>query len=333
MSSGRKKLAITLALPVTLWAAAALFYDVRVSWLRLPLAFLYGFGVIALWWRTKASRSGMALWAGSVLLVIAWWFTLKPSNDRPWQPDVAQLPWAEVRGDLVTLHNVRNFDYRTETDYVQRWETRVVNLQRVQGVDLFVTRWGAPLIAHVIVSFHFSDPAGQDQFVAMSIEARKTVGQDYSALRGFFRQYELIYLVADERDVVRLRTNYRVGEFVRLYRTLLNPVDARNLFMQYLRWIEEQRNHPHWYNAITDNCSSSITSYLAAHHIGGFPWWDPRLLLNGMGEQMLYQDGDLATGGLSFTELTRQAAINGTAQKLDQDPGFSVHIRQGRPGF
>jgi Domain of unknown function (DUF4105) len=113
------------------------------------------------------------------MLVIAWWLTLKPSNDRQWQPDVAKLPWAEVRGEVLTLHNVRNFDYRTETDYVQRWETRVVNLQRLQGVDLFVTHWGVPLIAHVIVSFRFGDPTGQDTFLAMSIEARKTIGQDY----------------------------------------------------------------------------------------------------------------------------------------------------------
>lgn len=333
MSLRGKKMAFGLAIPLTIWAVTALYFDVRVSWLRLPLAVLYVFLVIALWWRTKASGKGMLLWVGSLILVIAWWCALKPSNDRLWQPDVAQLPWAEVRGEVVTLHGVRNFDYRTEKDYVQRWENRSVNLQKLQGVDLFVIHWGTPLIAHAIVSFRFENSTGQDQFVAMSIEARKTVGQQYSAFRGFFRQYELIYLVADERDVVRLRTNYRVGEFVRLYHTLMKPEDARDLFKQYLRWIEDQRSRPRWYNAITDNCSTSITSYLAARHIGGFAWWDPRLLLNGLGEQMLYRNGDLATGGLSFTDLTRQAVINATAQKLDQDPAFSVRIRQGHPGF
>jgi hypothetical protein len=167
----------------------------------------------------------------------------------------------------------------------------------------------------------------------MSIEQRKTIGQTYSTLRGFFRQYELIYLVSDERDVVRLRTNFRKGEDVRLYHTLTQPDDARRLFLQYLQWIEDLRRHPQWYNALTDNCTSSVTSYLARNHVGGLSHWDWRLLLNGLGDQMLYDYGDLATGGLSFKALSGQALINDEAKSLGDDPNFSRDIRRGHPGF
>lgn len=331
---GNRSLCLVVLLPMTAWAVAAIYFDARAaSWLRITLAVLYLSFAIVTGWRFVSSGQGILLWLGSLALVIGWWLTLRPSNNLPWQPDVERLPSATVKAGHVTLHNVRNFDYRTETDYIPRWETRTVELSQMQGVDIFVTHWGAPLIAHVIVSFRFGDGGESDTFVSMSIEARKTVQQEYSAVRGLFRQYTLIYLVADERDVVRLRTNYRKDESVRLYHTLLNPEDARGLFLQYLQWIEAQRTHPQWYNALTANCSSSVASYLADKNIGGFSKWDPRVILSGLAEKMLYQKQDLATGGLSFEDLKRQAEINDAAKKLDQEPGFSIHIRQGRPGF
>jgi hypothetical protein len=134
--------------------------------------------------------------------VLAWWLTLKPSNDGNWQPDVAQLAWADIEGDQFTFHNVRNCDYRTDTDYTPHWETRTVRLSQITGIDLAIDYWGSPWIAHPIVSFQFADTPP----LCFSIETRKTVGQSYSAIGGLYRQYTLIYLVADERDVIRLRT-------------------------------------------------------------------------------------------------------------------------------
>ncbi len=329
---GRKVL-IGLAAIVSVWAVLALYFDVPIGWLRLPAACLYLFFVCGVVWVTRCHWKGLLLWLGSLALVMTWWFSLKPTNTRDWQRDVAELPWAEHSGDLVTIHNVRNFIYRTETDYTPRWETRTVNLNQIQGVDLFLTHFGSPLIAHAIVSFQFRDAAGLDTYLAMSIEQRKAAGQSYSTVRGFFRQYELIYLVADERDVVRLRTDYRTGEYVRLYHTLTKPDDARRLFLQYLAWIELLREHPQWYNVLTNNCTSSVTSYLARIHLGGISRWDWRNLLNGYGDEMLYDDGDLATGGLSFPDLAKQALINDAAKKLGDDPNFSRDIRRGHPGF
>jgi len=156
--------------------------------------------------------------------------SLKPSNFRQWQPDVAETAWAEINGDRVTIHNFRNCDYRGEFDYTPHWETRTVDLSKLRGIDIFITYWGSPWIAHPIVSFDFGD----DGHVAMSVETRKEVGETYSAVRGFFRYYELIYTIADERDVVRLRSNYRHGEDVYLYHTLAAPEQARSIFLNYL---------------------------------------------------------------------------------------------------
>jgi hypothetical protein len=163
---------------------------------------------------------------GAFVLVLGWWLTIQPSNQRDWQGDVDRTAWAEIDGDRVTIYNVRNFDYRTETDYTPHWETRTFDLAQIRGADLFITFWGSPWIAHPIVSFQFGD----DSHIAFSVETRKEVGEDYSTLRGFFRQYELIYIVADERDVVRLRTNYRKDEEVYLYRTRTSAERARAIF-------------------------------------------------------------------------------------------------------
>ena len=310
---------------VTLWATAALYVDFRIAALGVPLAVLYAMSILALHWRTRALWTAFAGF-GAVLL---WWLSLTPSHSRNWQPDVAELPWAEISGDRVTLYNIRNAEYRTENDYVPHWEQKTVDLRDITGVDLFLTHWGVPLIAHVMGSFSFADGT----HLAMSIEARKEVGEEYSAVLGFFRQYELIYLVAEERDVVRLRTNFRKGESVYLYRTLTTPADSRKLFVQYLRWMNETRAHPQWYNALTANCSSNVISYLASNHIGGLTLWDWRNVLIGSGDKMLYDLDDLVTGGLSFPELKRGALINPVARSAGDSPEFSRLIRVGKPGF
>jgi uncharacterized protein DUF4105 len=317
------------AILVIVWATAALYFDIPAATLRIPLAAAYAILATASVVCSFRLRQWIVVWILTTSAVMVWWFSLRPSNYRDWQPDVAQQPWSEVQGSHVTIHNVRNAVYRTETDYTPRWETRTVDLDQLTGVDLFLTHWGSPYIAHAIVSFAFRD----GQYMAMSIEVRKTVGQSYSAIRGFFRQYELIYLAADERDIVRLRTNYRVDEYVRLYHTKTKPEDARRLFLQYLTWMEEIRRQPQWYNALTDNCTSSVTSFLAESQVGGLSRWDWRNVFNGKGDEMLYQLGDLETGGLPFDALAKQAVINETAKQIGDAPDFSQRIRQGRVGF
>ncbi|HBE88578.1 MAG TPA: hypothetical protein DDW67_05485 [Elusimicrobia bacterium] len=254
---------------------------------------------------------------------LGWWLTLKPSNDRDWQPDAARTAWAEVDGNAVTVHNVRNFDYRAETDYDQRWETRSYDLSRIRGVDLMFTYWGSPRIAHVVVSF----PFGGGEYLAFSIETRRERGEEYSNFRGFFRQYELMCVAADERDVARLRTNYRKGEETYLYRTTATPEYARGLFLGYIERLNRLHQKPQWYSTLTNNCTNNIAA------LAGEPQWDWRVVFSGLADRMLYDQGKLETGGLPFEEFKAQAHINQAARAADKAADFSARIRAGRAGF
>jgi hypothetical protein len=310
----------------TLWAIGAIYFDLPIAWLRTPLAFVYGVAIMALLIAVK--RRGLALGAGALVfvLVLIWWLSIKPSNDRPWQPDVAQTAWADIDGDLVTLHNVRNCDYRTATDYTPRWETRTVRLSQITGMDLAINYWGSPWIAHPIISFQFADAPP----LCFSIETRKEIGESYSTIGGIYRQFELIYIVADERDVLRVRTNYRHGEDVYLYRTMASPAQARERFLEYVNALNALRTRPRWYNAITTNCTTSIRTQRPTNE--RMPW-DWRILLNGKGDALLYERHLIATGGLPFAELKQRSRINQLARAADKDPDFSRLVRQGIPEF
>jgi len=306
------------------WALGALYFDFPIVNLRAPAAVAFVLVLIGalIWLPGKLLK--IAAVFGGFALVMCWWLTLKPTNDRQWQPDVAQLAWAEIDGDEVKVHNVRNCDYRTETDFTPRWETRTVRLSQITGVDLAITYWGSPWIAHPIVSFRFADALP----LCFSIETRKAVGQSYSALRGLYRQYTLVYVVADERDSIRLRSNYRHGEEVYFYRTMVSPEQARTRFLEYVNTINVLRDHPRWYNAITSNCTTNIRTQRSINE--RVPW-DWRLLLNGKADEMLYERHNVATGGLLFAELKERSLINQRARAADQDPDFSRLIREGLP--
>jgi hypothetical protein len=316
-----------IGIGLTLWGSAALWFDFPREYWKLPLIVLYllflGIGL----WRFTGARKKFAVVVVGFLVVLTWWLSLKPSNNRNWQPDVAQTPWSERRGDQVTIHNIRNCDYRAEFEYACQWDSRTVSLSKINGMDLFITYWGSPWIAHPIVSF---DIAGESP-LPMSIETRKEVGETYSAVRGFFRYYELIYIVSTERDVVRLRTNYRKDEEVYLFHTKASPQLAQAVFLDYLQRANQLHDKPEWYNAATDNCTTNVAVHVrdAEHDILPLDW---RILLNGKSDEMLYQEGYIA-GNLPFTQLKEDAHINAAARAANDDPDFSVRIREGRPGF
>jgi len=308
------------------WCTAALYIDMPAVWLKLPLAALFAIAiVVAIFWKNRWVGRGVCV--AGVVAVLIWWFSLEPSNTRNWMPDVAQTGWAEIDGDRIVMHNIRYCDYRTETEYTARWETRTYSLSQLRGIDLFITYWGSPYIAHPILSF----PFGDDDHLAFSIETRKEVGEEYSSVLGFFRQYELTFIAADERDVIRLRTNYRKGEEVYLYRTTVLPDQARTIFLNYLSSFNSLHNRPEWYNALTKNCTTDIRVQTKGTVAGGPMPWDYRILVNGLGDQMAYERGILA-GALQFGELKRRAHINDAAHAAPEAE-FSRRIRQGRPGF
>ena len=255
-------------------------------------------------------------------LLLAWWATLAPSNDREWQPDLAKLAHATIDGDRVTVHNIRNVDYRSEFDYTLAWYDKSFDLRKLEGVDLVAVYWMGPAIAHIFVSFSF---AGGDH-LAISIEARKEKGEGYSTLKGFFRQYELYYVVADERDVIRLRTNYRQDppEDVYVYQIRGSVDNGRRLFTAYINKINDLNRSPEFYNTLTTNCTTNIWvhSKVNPEH-PPFSW---KILASGYVPQYLYETGKLDTR-LPFAELQRSAYVNLQAKRADGAPDFSQRIR------
>ena len=310
---------------LTLWATAALYFDVRVSWLRAPLAAAFVVAMLAVWIRAKGGWLKTGLTVGGFGLVLAWWLTLQPSSDRDWQPDVAVVAYADIEGSKVTIHNIRNCDYRTETDFDVRYHDKTFDLDRVRTADLFMVYWGSPYMAHTMVSFGFEG----GEFLCFSIEARKEKSEGYSAVKGFFRQFELFYIVADERDLVRLRTNYRQGEETYLFRLQVSAVQVREFLLSYLRHMNLLRQRPEWYSAVTHNCTTSIRSQRAAADQAP---WDWRMLLNGYGDTLLYERGMIPTS-LPLVELKERAHINARARAADKEADFSLLIRQGVPGI
>ncbi|MEE9608380.1 MAG: DUF4105 domain-containing protein [Myxococcota bacterium] len=312
-------------LALALWACAALWIDGPTS---RPLAGLlvagFSLGAGAALVRVRPLGRGLAAFGVLWLAVLGWWLWLEPSNDRDWEPSVARLPTAAFDGDLVTISNLRNFDYQTEQDFTERWEERTYDLSKLRGADIFLSYWGSPWIAHTVVSWEFDG----GQHLAISIETRKQAHESYSALRGFFRQFELYYVVSDERDVIRLRTNYR-GEDVYLYH-LTTPADrARDVLLDYLREINELAEKPRWYNAATHNCTTAIRYHV--QHVAPSNPWDWRILVNGRIDELGHERGTIDRS-LPFAELRRRSAIGDRAQAADQDPQFSARIRAGLPG-
>src|ERR1700751_5537687 len=297
---------------VTTWATTALYFDLPADVApSILVGIFYGGGGLGLLFTFRFTwlslGIGFALFAGVAL----WWSSIKPPKTRDWQPDVAQTAWTERDGDKITIHNLRNFDYEPGLPPKPRWETRVVDLSQLQAVDLFINFWGSTLICHPIVSFQF----GPANHIAISVETRMADGQSYSTIRGFFKQFALIYIVADERDVVRVRTNYR-HEHLYLYRTTIQPERARALFLSYLKTVNALHEHPKFYNALTSNCTTNVRTHTAAPTTKPAPW-DWRMLVNGTVDELVYERGGFANH-LPFAELKEKSLIDGKAQAADQ---------------
>lgn len=251
---------------------------------------------------------------------------ITPRQDRDWAPEYARPAHATINGELVTIHDIRNFDYRTEMDFTSRYYTKTFDLTKLDSVDVIASYWAGDAIAHIMVSFGFS---GKD-FLAVSIETRRERNESYSTIAGFFKQYELFYVVADERDLIRLRTNYRNDppEDVYLYRIRAPTGNARRLFLDYVREINSLADKPEFYNTFTTNCTTSVLTHGRVNPGRHRLSW--KILLSGYVPQYLYERQRVDTS-LSFDELKRRSFINAAAQAPDRAPDFSQRIRVGLP--
>jgi len=312
-------------LAMAVWASLAILYSNLPGFLRPWIAGIFGIGsLVALVGRYSTSRTRLGFLA-AFAVVLAWWLFMPPSNSRNWQPDVFLLPWADIQGSRVTIHNIRNCDYRSETDYTVHHYDKTFDLAKLKSIDISLVYWGSPYIAHTLLSFGFE---GGD-YVCFSVETRKETVEAYSTIKGFFRQYELTYVVADERDLIGLRTGYR-GEQVYLYRLNESMDVARKVFLEYLREANRLKDRPEWYNALTGNCTTSFRINKAPYNPDARLDW--RLIVNGFIDEMLYERKAIDIS-LPFPELKKLSLINERAKGLDKSPDFSQLIRVGLPGM
>jgi hypothetical protein len=317
---------LLLGMPAA-WGVLALWYQapggrLKIGMIALWIAFSLGV-IVALWQgRLGAAFLGFAI-AFGILLV--WWQRILPSNDRQWADDVAQITSGTLDGDRVTLKNVRNFDWRSNEDYTQRWETRVYDLDCLNSVDMIMSYWDGWAIAHMLISFGFGD----GQHVAFSVEVRRQKNQTYSEIGGFFKRDGLSIIAADERDAIRVRTNIR-GEDDYLYRIRM-PVSAmRSLFLGYVEQADNLLDTPRFYNTITVNCTTLV--YHMMQRIVGYLPWSYRLLFTGYLPAYVYRVGGLDQR-FTLEELRTLGRITDRARQSDRSSTFSADIRRGIPAI
>jgi hypothetical protein len=305
------------------WSTLAISYS-NLPWAGLRLGLAAAFAAFAVWaiWLARQRRMS-AVVIGLFLGVVAWWVAIPPSHDRPWRPEVAVMPRAVIDGDRVRLSGVRNFEYRSRDDFTVRYEEREVLLSHLTGLDFYISYWSEGLVGHTFLSFIFDNAPP----LSISIETRPEAGEGFNPLASLFKQFELIYVVGDERDLVGVRTNHR-DETVYLYRLNTSAVDARRLLLVYLDRINELADRPEWYHLLSNSCTINIIRYAnAAGREGRF---DIRHLLNGLIDGYLYRSGRVDTT-LPFDELRRRSLINEAAQAADGAPDFSQRIRATLP--
>ena len=317
------------------WVVLALHYQLAAwGWGRHLLGALWvalALAALALVWRGqgRGPRALLAYGVALAMLLGGWWARIPASDTRDWADDVARHLVAQVDGNVVTLQNVRNFDWRSNTDVTPRWETRRYPLDRLRSVDMGLSYWMGPAIAHTLVSFGFDDGQGGTDYVAFSVEIRKERHESFSAVAGFFKQFELALVAADERDVLRVRTNVR-GEDVYLYRVNMPPAAMRSLFLAYVDQAHALTAQPRFYDTLTANCTT-IVFEMVQRIVGGLPL-DARLLASGyLPEYLRIIDGLKAKDVMAT--LRAAGRIAQRAQAADQDPAFSQAIRRGIPGM
>lgn len=305
------------------WASLAIYFsNLPWPWLRLALAVAFaGFAAWVFWvQRQRHMRVALAI---TYLGVVAWWIAIPPSHDRNWRPEFAVMPRAVIDGDRVRLTGVRNFDYRTRHDFTPRYEEREVQLSHLSGLDFYVSYWSEGLVGHTFLSFVFDNAPP----LSISIETRPEVGEGFAPIASMFKQFELIYVVGSERDLVGVRTNHR-RETTYLYRLNTSAEDARRLLLIYLARINELADRPEFYHLLSNNCTLNIIRYAnAAGRQGRF---DLRHLFNGLIDSYLYHSGRVNTD-LPFDELRRRSLINAAAQAAGDAPDFPQRIRASLP--
>jgi hypothetical protein len=248
--------------------------------------------------------------------------TVRPSLTRDWTSDQAVLARAEISSTTVAITNIRNNIYRTTKDYDVQYYDKTFILDELESVWYMVEPFsghGAGA-AHTLLSFGFKDGS----YVAISVEIRKEKGESFSPVKGILRQYELVYVVADERDVIKLRSNYRKDD-VFLYPVKTSKENMRTLFVSMLERANKLATEPEFYNTLTSTCTTNLVSHVNDIVPGRVPL-SYKVLMPAYSDE-LARDIGLIDNTLSIEELRAKYRINDRAMEYADDPHFSEKIR------
>ncbi len=317
-----KIIVMLLLLLLWVWGVTALYLGVSGAvWSKYIAVLAFALFLPAVFIFSRSFFQGSLLSFCLFTLLIMWWQTLIPTNNKDWAPDVAEISHGDISGDILTMYGVRNFTYKTEQFFDQDWDTRTYDLNNLQGVDIFLSYWGSEHIAHTIISWDF----GKDGHLPISIETRKDKTQEYSTIKGFFKQFEIAYIAADEKDIIRLRTNYR-KERVYLYRLLATKPQALALLKDYLEKMNSLVDKPEFYNALTHNCTTTIQIHANAIREDAPPPLDWRLIASGHVDELLYDRG-LIQSDLAFADLREVSRVDLKMQQEGEE-NFSARMRE-----
>jgi hypothetical protein len=305
-----------------LWCTLVIYYHAPFS--PVFCAMLYGAALFAALGLTLTRKFRIPAAAAAALLVataLIRWFTLSASNDRDWQTPWAKMPYAERDGSALTIHDIRDFRYRSENDYDIRYLTETYDLDRLSAVELILSYWdGNQKVAHTMLGFSFSD----GRQLVVSSETRLQKGQLQNGLAGLFRQYQTLYVFGTESDLLMLRTNFR-GEDVYLYPTVTTPAEARILLLDLVERANRLRAKPAFYNTLTDNCSTSLVPSLRKIRPPG--GWDKRILMNGLADEMTFERGWLKHDpGTSFAEYKARHGISAKMKTCADPEQYSAQL-------
>jgi hypothetical protein len=310
----------------TAWTSLALWYRLPTEQLIRDIAAVL-FIVVGL--STIVSLFGslrlisLLFFAASFGAVLLWWGTILPEKSVDWASDVARQTTGRLEGEILTLSDVRDFDWRSDADFSERWSSRSYDLTKLRTLDLFLSYWAGPEMAHTILSFGFE---GGD-YLAFSIEVRRRKGGAFSPIADLFKSNPLVIVAADERDVIRVRTNVR-HEDVQLYRLRASPEKVRPLLLEYVTDANSLADTPRFYNSITTNCTTTIVKMMrVAGDSMPFNW---RFIVNGYLPDYAYSRGALDTR-MPLSEIKALAHIDKRAAAADAFPDFSQLIRVGAP--
>lgn len=248
--------------------------------------------------------------------------TVRPTNERPWTPEQARLPHADIHGNKVTVYNIRDCRWRSFTDFDLAYYDKTFDLEKLTAVDFVVVPFNeSPSLGHTMLSFSFDD----EDYLALSVEIRKEGKDQFNAVKGFFQQYNLIYVLADERDVIQRRVNCDLSD-VYLYRSIATPKQARKLFLDVVNRTNKLAREPEFYDTLTNNCTTNIRNHINHLKPNEVPY-DYRVLLPGYSDRLAYDLGLIERHG-SFEETRLNARVNYQAYLHRDDPAFSQMIRR-----